>query len=104
MSWPMERHGNLYYLPVTLEKNDVEMVDCGEPERSRASTMTSTTASGATTTMGARTTTTTTTPPTTSTAGTRTSTRPWMLVEWCCEQNSRLAGWFDDRGHASLRL
>eukprot|EP00972_Heterocapsa_arctica_P050268 7392573-Heterocapsa_arctica.AAC.1 len=95
----MERHGNLYYLPVTLkEKNDVEMVDCEETAgmgtrgswhknqsqnnkesgRSRASTTTSTTASRATT-MGARTTTTTTTPTTTSTAGTRTSTRPWML-------------------------
>eukprot|EP00972_Heterocapsa_arctica_P014665 2159473-Heterocapsa_arctica.AAC.1 len=43
-SWPMERHGNLYYLPVTLEKNDVEMIDSGDSGRSRASMTTSTTA------------------------------------------------------------
>eukprot|EP00972_Heterocapsa_arctica_P064562 9527133-Heterocapsa_arctica.AAC.1 len=62
-------------------------------------------ASGATTARSARTTTTTPTPTTTSTAGgPRTSTRPRMLVEWCCEQNSRLASWFDNHGHASLRL
>eukprot|EP00972_Heterocapsa_arctica_P006361 933805-Heterocapsa_arctica.AAC.1 len=27
MSWPLERHGNLYYFPVTLEKNDVDIID-----------------------------------------------------------------------------
>ena len=32
-SWPLERHGNLYYLPVTLqERNSVEVVDCEETE------------------------------------------------------------------------
>ena len=31
-------------------------------------------------------------------------TGPWLLLEWCCEANSRLARWFKDQGHAALRL
>eukprot|EP00972_Heterocapsa_arctica_P102371 15083097-Heterocapsa_arctica.AAC.1 len=27
-----------------------------------------------------------------------------MLVEWCCEKNSRSADWFVRHGHAALRL
>eukprot|EP00972_Heterocapsa_arctica_P082690 12183485-Heterocapsa_arctica.AAC.1 len=27
-----------------------------------------------------------------------------MLIEWCCEKNSRLADWFVRHGHAALRL
>ena len=33
-----------------------------------------------------------------------TSPRPWMLYEWACEGNSRLARWFVHEGHGAVRL
>ena len=30
--------------------------------------------------------------------------KPWMLFEWACEGDSKLAQWFLDRGHAAVRL
>ena len=29
---------------------------------------------------------------------------PWLLLEWCCEHDSRLASWFVANGHAAVRL
>ena len=29
---------------------------------------------------------------------------PWMLFEWACESDSKLARWFVDSGHAAVRL
>ena len=34
----------------------------------------------------------------------KTSPRPWMLYEWACEGNSRLARWFVHEGHGAVRL
>eukprot|EP00972_Heterocapsa_arctica_P070471 10409755-Heterocapsa_arctica.AAC.1 len=30
--------------------------------------------------------------------------KPWILFEWSCESDSRLAHWFVDHGHAARRL
>ena len=29
---------------------------------------------------------------------------PWLLIGWCCEDDSKMAGWFLRAGHAALRL
>ena len=30
--------------------------------------------------------------------------RPWMMFEWVCERNSKLAERFENHGHEALRL
>ena len=29
---------------------------------------------------------------------------PWLLIEWCCEDDSKMASWFLQAGHAAMRL
>ena len=29
---------------------------------------------------------------------------PWLLIEWCCEDDSKMAGWFLRAGHPAMRL